>query len=440
LPQALELGSNGLNWTFDGLTKTEHRMVLSALAQCADPIGGGSATLDSIDAALRRWGIAFDSTDLGNAQRDLVKWDILIRRDSGVGYAVPMIGAWIKQNRPLEELLQKAVLANPRAQRYYDMALESLRQDKFDEAVSDFGSALNANPAFVEALEGFSSALRLRRKPGDLDLAVEAYERVLGLAPGAPRSTLIELLADAIDGGGDLPTITRYYRRLKELDPEGPYLQRAARFLAAEAHNHESHGYGESLDVAQALYTELGDDSGAERIRREKRRRMVAVIALLTPGLTVLTLATFGGIYPAVFRQETVAAAVYSAAAGAFVSTAYSFTGHKGLQALRSLPAVILVALAAGLTAGLIERFVSWRTTTENWVAGFGIAGFFAHMFLDAKMTRRKPIAPVFKVTKTKPAALGRLIVARGDSDLQRKLIQTALEKLRPGDKVSQAK
>jgi tetratricopeptide (TPR) repeat protein len=275
LPEAIELGANGLNWIYDGLTKPTHRAFLAALATLTEPPNGPPATLDEIHRALRARRVATDEIDLASAPRELESFDVIARNDSQYRFAVPVIGAWIHENRPLQEISDQTRLYNPRAYKYFELATESFDQGNYDSAIEDFRSALAASPVFREALQGLSSALRLRSKPGDLDLAIEAYERLIDIDPATPRTPLVDMLADSIEAGGHVEQIEARFKRLKELDADGLALARANRLLAESARNHAAGWWTRSDHIAQSLFTLIGDAEGmklaAERIRRKGR-------------------------------------------------------------------------------------------------------------------------------------------------------------------------
>ncbi len=385
LPEALDLGSNGLNWIYDGLSKTAHRLILSALAEAADPIHGATASLDLVDTTLRKHRVVVDPTDLGSAPRELRKWDVLIGSTSNLVFAVPMIGGWIRENRPLEELQEHTAMANPRAQRYYELALESLRQDNYDAAIEDFRNALDANPGFIEALRGLSTSLRLRKKPGDLNLAVEAYERVLDIEPDEPRTALVELLAEEIDQGGDVSTMVTRYRRLKEMDPDGPFLQRAARVLSASAEAHQSYGSDESLAIARTLHKELGHLKEEIQTEREQRRRRLyrfafgaiaaaSFVASLNPwsvlNVTTMYSALVGGL---------------AALSGALLVQVIDSTDDTGMKLrLRHLPEILAITFLGGGIAYYLQA------KGGGSMFYYALGGFFAEAMVAAYRDRPK--------------------------------------------------
>ncbi len=381
LPEALEMGSNGLNWIYDGMSKPSHRLVLSALAETADPATGGSATLGKIDMHLRERRIALDTTELSSARRDLIAWDVLVNANAELAFAVPMIGAWIRLNRPLEALQQQTALLNPRAQRYYELALESLSRDNYDAAIEDFRNALTANAGFVEALRGLSNALRMRNKAGDVHLAVEAYERVLDLEPNEPRTPLLELLAEEIDNGCNVITILARYRRLKEIGEDSNYLHRGTRILVESALEHEGYGKDVDLTIANMLYSALADGAGVKRTKGEQRRRMIARYALFAVSLVPLgaALNAFSALDMVGMRGAVIGG--FASLAGALIG--YVIATDEGIRSgLRVIPGSILICFIGGLLGQYLGA-EGYRS-----VFAYGVGSLIAGLILWASQSR----------------------------------------------------
>ncbi|MBC8097682.1 MAG: AAA family ATPase [Akkermansiaceae bacterium] len=405
LPTALDLGSNGMNWIYDGLSKPSYRLVLSALAEVADPLQGEAATLDEIDKALRKRRMAVDQTDLAKAPRVLIAWDILLKREQRFAFTVPMIGAWIRENRPLETLENQTVIANPRAHRYYELALESLNQNNYDGAVEDFRNALAANPVFIEALLGLSSALRLRKKPGDLHYAVEAYERILDLEPSSPSGPLIELLAESIDAGGDVATIRLRYKRLQELDPDGPFLHRAARILGQAAAQNATYESKDNLTVAETLFEALGDKKSSARVTSQLRRRKLSQITIGVLGAIFGLIAVNPSSYLSGYlgygsEVRGATAALTGALLGLFF--VFDKDGNLGWRRTAGL-------LPLALIGGAIGYF--FKIESDGAIYGIGFAGLLAEA---AIASATEPPAVVSEITAKRTAV----------DDPQRKLLE----------------
>ena len=388
---ALEVWSNGLNWVYDGMSKPSYRLVLSALAEAADPLAGGTASLDKIDSTLRSRHMTLDRNEFAIAVSDMLKWDILVGPSSGLAFAVPMIGSWIANNRALEVLRGQSALTNPRAQRYYDLALENLNQDNFDAAIGDFRNMLAASPDSLDALRGLSRAFSLRHKPGDLADAAEAYERLLGLDPDEPRTALVEILADRIDEGGAVAEISAAFRRVKELDAGGNYQERAARRLVEAAHAHEARGSSDDLKIAASLYSALDDPEGAARATNYRRTwsRLAGTAAALLFLLSLLwgwfdrpSLGTVRGLFPAL--------------SGSLWGSVLD-GGAARARRLRSL-----AAIPAGCTFGALGYWFAWERV---WWVLLGAVGGLLFFGVWSVFVSSPP--PDTRISLTKPSRGG---------------------------------
>ncbi len=235
IPEALELGANGMNWIFDGLTDPVHRLVLAAIAQESDPGAGTAVDRSGIDSALRRRSTRLDAVEIDRAVRELQAWDVLEQTGSGFRFWVPLIGLWTKKRRPLESLEREVRFANPRAWRFYELALDSRAQGNIDQAIEEFRDALRENPAFTEAQRGLASCLFQRGTPSEIPQIIESLERAHDLDPTGPTTELLEALTRGVSTTSNVAFVKARLNRLRELDPGGPFESRAVRAIAERA-------------------------------------------------------------------------------------------------------------------------------------------------------------------------------------------------------------
>ena len=270
LPQAIEYGTSGLNWIYDGLDVPSHRLFLAALAELQGERADASVTMADIERRLLSRGSLIDAAELRQAPARLANWDVVDGSASqGYRFAVPMIGLWIRLNRPLVELEQETRLVNPRAWRLYELAVLGQERSEFDSAVDLYEQALAVNPALVEAHLGRAASFRARNAPGDLRRAIEAYERALDLDPSAPRAALLDALSEEIDHNGSAPPeLIKDYKRIVELDAAGPAAQRAQRALQQFAQLRLP--FRNELGAAEALFSAIGDSDGLAAVARER--------------------------------------------------------------------------------------------------------------------------------------------------------------------------
>jgi tetratricopeptide (TPR) repeat protein len=229
--EALDLGANGMNWIFDGLTEPTHRLVLAAIGQVSEPLQTTGADRAGIDAALRNRGVFIESVEVDRAIQELESWDVIVPSGSGFGFAVPMIGLWIKTRRPLDRLQSETRFANPRAWKFYELGLDSRDRGDIDQAVKEFRSALEANPSFAEAQRAIASALFRRKRPEEMAEIIENLERALEFDPTGPRTELLESLTNGLTTTGRVETIRARFKRIRELDAGGRYESKAIRLV-----------------------------------------------------------------------------------------------------------------------------------------------------------------------------------------------------------------
>lgn len=229
---AIEYGTSGLNWIYDGLDAPAHRLFLAALAELQGEHHGRSASMSEIEKRLFSQGAPIDAMELRTSPARLANWDVVDGTSAGYRFAVPMVGVWIRANRPLVELEAQARLANPRAWRLYELAVTSQEAGQQAEAIDLYEQAVSANPALIEGFLGLGVHYRLRGKPGDLDKAIAAFERALDLDPAGPRTGLLEALVEKIERSGhDDDALVKAFRRIVELDADSAEAAHARRRL-----------------------------------------------------------------------------------------------------------------------------------------------------------------------------------------------------------------
>jgi tetratricopeptide (TPR) repeat protein len=289
---AIEFGTLGLNWIFDGLTSAAHRLFLSALAEVADPIACEGAPLSKAESALTRRHIALNTVEFNSAPRELERWDVIKSDSQGLlRFVVPMVGAWIQRERSLDRLEKDVRYANPRAYNYYELAVEAHGQQDLGRAILDYKRALVANPLFLEAQKGLATALGQRRQAGDLDAAVEAFERVLEIDPESSRDPLVQVLAESIEYDASEPDkLPAKYARLSQLDPEGPMQSRTTRLLRDRAASLMELG---SFKEAAKVFEVIGETELARLAVRRHPLGALATNTTIAVSISALLLAYF---------------------------------------------------------------------------------------------------------------------------------------------------
>ena len=361
VPVAVQLGTNGLNWIYDGLEKPAHRLFLAALAMLAGPQGRFPVSYFTIEKELLERRVGVDASELQVVPRDLQGWDVIEGTTAGFVFSVPMIGTWIQKNRPLQELEQSARLINPRAAKYYELAVDSQQRGDLEAAIQDFRNALAANPVYIEAQVGLASALRIRNEPGDLDAAIEGYRRVLEIDPNSMRTPLLEVLVENLESNpGDVELAVSSFKEIQNVDTDGIFLSRARRAVEHMAQIRAK--YGRYLDDAVSLFEVLGDEASASQARLRKSRfdRIQNRFMALWFGTSVLWL------FAVLARQLTVIQYVtpylqilLASSASMFIYTSIGFSIGSGLN-LKTL-----LRMLGSIATGFVAAYFAYR---RGWI------------------------------------------------------------------------
>jgi len=283
--QAIEFGTNGLNWIYDGLENPTHRLFLAALAELSGADASTAVTVADIEYQLYEGGTAVDAAQLRGAPTELSRWDVVDAVGEGYRFSVPMIGRWIRANRPLAELQHELQLVNPRAWRHYELGLSKLGQ--LDDAIGEFWNAVQANPAMVDGWLALGSSLKQRGQAEDVDAAIEAFQRAYDLNRSGPRQSLLDVLTETIAASTHDPVkLIALYKRVIAVEPHGPAAARARRTVLEAASVRLP--FGKRLKEADAIFLALGDEEGREQVRRRleqfrpyERAENIAIVAFL---------------------------------------------------------------------------------------------------------------------------------------------------------------
>jgi tetratricopeptide (TPR) repeat protein len=279
---SLEYGTNGLNWFFDGITIPAYRLFLSALAETSDPFNGHPVPFSIIEKALLSQQVVLDTRDLSSAPKDLERWDIIARDEAGgFRFQVPLIGAWIRWQRPLELLVREVQYSNPEAYTYYELGKRAYKAGDLERAISDYRGALKVSPRFFDAQRDLASVLRERKGPNDLVEAIEAYERALDLDAEMPTAEFVQTLIDALEAANtEFDRLLNYQKRIYELDIDGLMSPRADRILTNRAFQMMEGG---QYQKAKKLFLATHENELAEQAERRRRIMLITntIIALI---------------------------------------------------------------------------------------------------------------------------------------------------------------
>jgi tetratricopeptide (TPR) repeat protein len=383
LPFAIQLGTNGLNWIYDGLEKPAHRLFLAALAMLAGAQARSSVSYSAIESALFERRVGIDESALHLTPRDLQSWDIIEGTTAGFQFTVPMIGLWIQQNRPLQELELETRLINPRASRYYELALDSQQRGDLDAAIEDFRNALTANPVYLEAQLGLASALRIRNQGADLTASIESYQRALDLDPNSARTPLQEALLEGMEAEGtDIEQVSKFFVAIQSLGSDDVFLGRARRILERMAAVRSRYGTTTYLSQAEKLFSLLGDREAAAEVnaRRQRIEKAVSRSFAFWLGATALwVVAVFAARWRALALISPHLQNLLACLAGLAFTTAVA----TGTRAKASLERRNYVSLFAGLSAGIASGYLAkyWGVSSLWWLGFVAFWGAYVVSF-----------------------------------------------------------
>ncbi len=271
LDHALERGQEGLTWMWEGWPPAE-RIVLSAVVHVTSQ--GQVATEERLREVLWSHGLPRLSLELTSAPGVLVGWGMLESgREEENGYRVPieLLGDWIADRHPLQEVVCHVDLTSGRARRSQAAARRAHLAGDLQGAVESYGRALAANPHYLEARLGLAQALY---EQGDLAAAVTEYERACEKAAGTSKApTILERLlltrmayGQQLEREGMIDQAQEQYRRVLAVarNPRhcsndfsryyGEAGERLAELLLAQG---EEHLAARRFDKALAVFHEL---------------------------------------------------------------------------------------------------------------------------------------------------------------------------------------
>lgn len=233
LDEAMELGTGGLDWFWEGLPRAE-RIMLSALAETlrSHPAGahrasgnGSSAKAqpgaseDEVLQTLGRYRVRLLGVELTSARQRLLEWEILARDGDTYRFAVDLVRRWIAREHPLDRAQEDIDLISQRATRYFSNARDAHLAGDLALAIEDYRRALAANPQHFGARLGLAQSLQ---ESNDLPSAIAEYEKAYQLDPSSTRDGLVSArlaLGAALQERGDLAGATAEFEQVLRLAP-----------------------------------------------------------------------------------------------------------------------------------------------------------------------------------------------------------------------------
>jgi hypothetical protein len=182
---ALESGSTGLAWMWDGLPLAE-RFILSAVAHVTDQ--RAIATKQRIRSVLEKHQVRLHGIELTRAPEQLLKLKWLEQSAGGYRFIVRLLRRWIVAKHSLESAKRELEDISKRAIVRYEYARGAHLAGHLEEAIEGYRRALRANVNHAAARLGLAQAFY---EQGELREAVSEYEKAYELDDKA-RDGLVE--------------------------------------------------------------------------------------------------------------------------------------------------------------------------------------------------------------------------------------------------------
>ena len=234
LDEALEIGTGGLDWFWEGLPRAE-RIMLSALAEAlrsgqskSGGIGSAAgsngksrpaASEEELLQALNRHRIRLLGVELTSARQRLLEWEIVARDGDSYRFVVDLVRHWIAREHPIDRAQQDIDLISQRATRYFNNARDAHLTGDLALAIEDYRRALAANPHHFGARLGLAQSLQ---ESNDLPAAIAEYEKAYQLDQSSARDGLVSArLAQGVtyQNRGDLDAAVSEFEHVLRLAP-----------------------------------------------------------------------------------------------------------------------------------------------------------------------------------------------------------------------------
>ncbi len=234
LDEAMEIGTGGLDWFWEGLPRAE-RIMLSALAEAlhsrqpgSGQVGGAAgsngkshpaASEEELLHALNRYRVRLLGVELTSARRRLIEWEIVARDGDGYRFAVDLVRRWITREHPLDRAQHDIDLISQRATRYFSNARDAHLAGDLTLAIEDYRRALAANPQHFGARLGLAQSLQ---ESNDLAAAIAEFEKAYQIDPSSARDGLVSArlaYGTAHQQRGDLDDAVSEFEHVLRLAP-----------------------------------------------------------------------------------------------------------------------------------------------------------------------------------------------------------------------------
>jgi tetratricopeptide (TPR) repeat protein len=169
--------------------------------------------------ALQKYKVRISDEEVGAALLNLGSKDVLTDKNT---FTVDLLRLWLLRNRPMERVVEELGEKHPIAVRYSQIAEEYREQGELDAALESYQRALSAAPDYVPVHLGIAE---VQREAGQLEEAAAAYQAVLDLDEGNIQAqtglcdTYITL-GDTLQESGDIAGAMKCYRHVLDIYAE----------------------------------------------------------------------------------------------------------------------------------------------------------------------------------------------------------------------------
>jgi len=251
-------GQNALEWLWGGLLPA-CRIDAAAFAELGEQYISHKKFIEHMYDA----GIGTVIEELESAPKDLRDWDIIEGdKQSGYRFRVELFRQWVKENKPLKDILQGELRRiRVEAEQYYQTATEHYQNKRYDEAISKLDSALRINAHFIEAHKLLAKVLVTK---GNLFEAQEKLEKFYQSFPDQARPQLVELLWNLVESSDSRNERLDLCEQILQLDSGHANADRKRKdILSSMAEEFEDDGdYSKALE----LYVKINSDDSKKKV------------------------------------------------------------------------------------------------------------------------------------------------------------------------------
>ncbi|MBI1922825.1 SUMF1/EgtB/PvdO family nonheme iron enzyme [Candidatus Poribacteria bacterium] len=214
IPQTMERGAHAFEWIWGGLPPAE-KIIMSAMASNYDR----SISAEQLEKILLESGIRMIIRELEDAPQKLCDWELLRKVEGGYRFFVPLLGRWIADHKPLTRVKDELDRINPRAERFYQLAVDYYEDDNLEEAEDFLNRSLAVNPNHLKAMV-LLGQIYLEEK--QTQKAIEMLERAYQYDERTSRNLFVQALLTDARQSDNMEYRFEVYQRIQVIQPDNP--------------------------------------------------------------------------------------------------------------------------------------------------------------------------------------------------------------------------